>query len=583
MKEKAVAIIPARGGSKRIPGKNIKPFFGKPMMQYSIDAALECGLFDQVVVSTDSEEIAAVARKLGASVPALRPAELANDFTPTFPVLMNAIAELIPNGKEYTYACRITATAPLIDKKYIQQGYELISTKKVCSVLSVTTFPYPIMRAFKLNEQGELRWMWPEHELTRSNDLPEAYHDAALFTWFDVQKFLKNGRTIMPDTLPVRIPRHLVQDIDTPEDWEVAENIFRGQKRGGSVSSPAIRIGKREVSESAPCFVISEIGANHNLDINNAYKLIDLSVEAGADAVKFQSYKASTLYSRYVPRRQLEGGGQGPEIYSLIESIQMPYDWHAPLKKYCDQKGIIFLSTPFDHEAVDSLEAVGMPAYKIASSEIGDPLLLKKIARTGKPIIMSTGKADLQEVETALRWIHEEGNKQVVLLHCTVSYPAKYEAMNLRAMLTMKEKFQTLVGLSDHNLENITAVAAVAMGAKVVEKHITLSKTMPGPDHKFALEPEEFRQLVDWIRKTEVALGNGVKQLHASEEQGKKLGNRSLHVRDDLKAGHVVRLEDLIVKRPNLGIAPKELDAVVGKKLKRDVKADMWLTWEDLS
>lgn len=200
------------------------------MIQYSIDAALESGLFDQVVVSTESEEIATVAKRCGASVPALRPAELADDFTPTFPVLMNAIDSLIPGGRDYDFACRITATAPMVDKKYLREGFELIQRKRVCSVISVTTFPYPIFRAMKLNEEGQIRWMWPEYELARSNDLPEAYHDAALFTWFDVQKFLKNGRTIMPDTLPVKIPRHLVQDIDTPEDWEVAENIFRAYR-----------------------------------------------------------------------------------------------------------------------------------------------------------------------------------------------------------------------------------------------------------------------------------------------------------------------------------------------------------------
>lgn len=344
-----------------------------------------------------------------------------------------------------------------------------------------------------------------------------------------------------------------------------------------------LKLGNREISDTAPCFVIAEIGANHNLDMELAFRLIEVSKEAGADAVKFQSYKAETLYSKYVPRRKMDDGSLGPEIYPLIQKIAMPYEWHAPLKKFCDQKGILFISTPFDHEAVDSLEEVDVPAYKLASSEIGDPLLLKKVARTKKPIIMSTGKADLAEVETAVRWIREEGNDQIVLLHCTVSYPAKYEAMNLLAMNTMRDTFHTLVGLSDHNSENITAVAAVAMGAKVVEKHITLSKTMEGPDHKFALEPDGLRQLVDWIRKTEVALGSGIKEMHATEEQGKRLGNRSLHVRRDLSTGHVIRLEDLIVKRPNLGIAPKEIDVVVGKRLKRDVKEDMWLTWDDIS
>lgn len=337
------------------------------------------------------------------------------------------------------------------------------------------------------------------------------------------------------------------------------------------------------LDDQSPCFIISEIGANHNNRIENAYELIDISKDAGADAVKFQSYKAETLYSRFVPRRKLEGGGLGPEIYPLIQRIATPYEWHAPLKEYCDRKGILFLSTPFDDEAVDSLEAVDCPIYKVASSEIGDPLLLKKVARTGKPMIVSTGKANMEEVERTVKWIREEGNDQIVLLHCTAVYPAKYESMNLKAMNAMKERFGCLVGLSDHNMENITAVAAVAMGAKVVEKHITLSRTLDGPDHKFALEPQGFRELVDWIRKTEVALGSGVKEMDSSEKESKRIANRSVHLRRSMRAGETIRMEDLAIKRPHLGIDPQHLYDLPGRKLGKDVEGDMWLTWEDLS
>lgn len=228
--KKAVAIIAARGGSKRIPRKNIKPFFGKPMICYSIDAALASGLFDKVVVSTDSEEIAAVAISAGAEVPSLRPAELSDDKTPTIPVLLHAIKELVPNYSDYVHACSIMATAPFVQQSSLREGYELMQGQGVSSALSVTTFPFPILRAMKLNEESQIRWAWPEYEQTRSQDLPEFYHDAGQFVWFDIASFLRNGKILMPDSLPVKIPRKFVQDIDTLEDWSVAELIYRTMK-----------------------------------------------------------------------------------------------------------------------------------------------------------------------------------------------------------------------------------------------------------------------------------------------------------------------------------------------------------------
>jgi sialic acid synthase SpsE len=344
-----------------------------------------------------------------------------------------------------------------------------------------------------------------------------------------------------------------------------------------------IRIGHKMISENSPCFIISEIGANHNNSLELAKKLIDLSVDAGFDAVKFQSYKAETLYSRYLKPKVNEDGSLGPNPFELIKSIEMSFSWHQILKDYCDSKNIIFLSSPFDFEAVDDLEKVNVPAYKIASSELSDPLLVKYIASKGKPIILSTGKANLKEVEEAVEWITSTGNDQIILLHCTVSYPAVYESMNLKAMDTLKEKFNCLVGLSDHNEENLTAVAAIAMGAKMIEKHVTLDKKMPGPDHAFALNPDGFKELVSWVRKTESSMGTGIKAPHTSELLGRERGNRSIHLKRNLAKGEVIKLEDLIIKRPAYGIHGRELENVIGKVLVKDVLEDMWLTWEDLN
>ncbi len=222
-----VAIIPARGGSKRLPGKNIKHFLGKPIIAYSIEAALSSKLFDQVLVTTDSEEIAEVARQYGATVPFMRPPELSDDLTPTAPVIEHAVRWLQDHGEDPTYACSIYATAPFIQSKYLAQGYELLKDTGCTTSYSVTSFPFPIFRASRIRKDGSLKMFWPEYELTRSQDLPEAYHDAGQFCWLNVKQFLSEKRLYTDDSRPVILPRHLVQDVDTLEDWVQAEYMFK--------------------------------------------------------------------------------------------------------------------------------------------------------------------------------------------------------------------------------------------------------------------------------------------------------------------------------------------------------------------
>lgn len=228
-----IAIIPARGGSKRIPDKNIKPFSGKPIIAYSIETAKISGLFDKIIVSTDSKEIANTAREYGAQVPFMRPEKLSDDFIPTVPVLLHALKWLAENGVSPDYVCCIYATAPFVQPDYLKKGLELMIRKRASSVFSVTTFPFSIFRALNISEAGCLKMFWPEHELVRSNDLPEAYHDAGQFYWLESKKFLKTKKIYTGDALPVILPRGLVQDIDTPEDWETAEAMYEVAKKRG--------------------------------------------------------------------------------------------------------------------------------------------------------------------------------------------------------------------------------------------------------------------------------------------------------------------------------------------------------------
>jgi len=227
-----IAIIPARGGSKRIPDKNIKQFAGKPIIYYSIRVALESELFDHIIVSTDSERIAAVARECGAETPFLRPAEISDDYTMLPPVLIHAIKQLQLLGITFDHFCSILPTSPLIQPEYIQAGYRTLIAEKVSSVISITSFPFPILRAFKLNKNGPLEMIWPEHEFSRSNDLEEAYHDAGQFYWLNTEMFLMSKRIFAQDAHPIILPRYLVQDIDTIEDWQKAEFLYYAIKQG---------------------------------------------------------------------------------------------------------------------------------------------------------------------------------------------------------------------------------------------------------------------------------------------------------------------------------------------------------------
>ena len=333
-----------------------------------------------------------------------------------------------------------------------------------------------------------------------------------------------------------------------------------------------------------PCYVIAEVGSNHNCDWQTALQLIDVAIEAGCDAVKFQSYTADGLYSVYTPRiSEMEGRSKkGETPYELIKRIQMPIDWHEPLKAYCDDKGITFCSTPFDEKMVDILEAVEVPFYKVASYEITHYPMLQKIARTKKPVILSTGNSGLSDIERAVAQLQEEGNSRYALLHCVSQYPAIYKDINLNCLQTLRWAFDCIVGFSDHTTDALSSVVAVSLGAKIIEKHITLDKAHQGPDHPFSMEPDELKHFVKTIRDAELILGSSVKKVLQSELENHRIGRRSLIAGVDLKAGDRLTEDSIVVKRPALGLHPMFLKQVVGKTVKKDIAKDQWITWDSL-
>lgn len=338
-----------------------------------------------------------------------------------------------------------------------------------------------------------------------------------------------------------------------------------------------IKIGDGLISEGEPCFMIAEAGSNHNGRLEQAKKLIDVAVAAKADAVKFQIYKAESLYSKRTPEFSYL---KGQNVYELIKSIETPREWLKELAGYCEARNITFLATPFDFEAIDLL-AKYVPAFKIASFEIVDLELLQYAARKGKPMIISTGMANLCEIEEAISSIKSVGNNDIILLHCNSLYPTSVEAVNLKAMETMRTAFKVPIGFSDHTLGIHIPVAAVAMGACVIEKHFTLDRTLPGPDHSFALEPDELKEMVRGIREVEKAKGSGIKEKSALESDEMYVkARRSIHAKVNIPKETKITEDMLIVKRPGYGIKPKFIDMVMGRVAKKDIKEDEWITWD---
>lgn len=343
-----------------------------------------------------------------------------------------------------------------------------------------------------------------------------------------------------------------------------------------------IIIEKNIVGLKNPCFVIAEAGVNHNGDIALAKKLIDAAVEGGADAVKFQTFKTENVVTLTAEKAEYQKDTTSKEEsqYEMIKKLELSESDFWDLSEYAKKAGIIFLSTPFDEESVDLLDQIGVPAFKIPSGEITNFPLLKKIAQKSKPIILSTGMATLSEVEEALSYLKKHRANEIVLLHCTTSYPTPMNSVNLRAMETLRCAFQVPVGYSDHT-EGITIpVAAVAMGACVIEKHFTLDRALPGPDHRASLEPQELVAMVRAVRDVELALGNGIKGPTEEEEAIKRVARRSIVAKTNIRAGEMLKESSLAIKRPATGIEPRYFGSIVHKRAKTQILKDQVIQWD---
>jgi pseudaminic acid synthase len=350
----------------------------------------------------------------------------------------------------------------------------------------------------------------------------------------------------------------------------------------GSVMIKNIAIGDRAVGPGRPIYIIAEISANHNQDFNQAVQLINAAKEAGADAIKLQTYTPDTITVDCDNEYFRIGKGtiwEGKTLYELYQEAYTPWEWQPKLKQVANELGMDLFSSPFDQTAVDFLEEMGVPAYKVASFELVDIPLIQYIAETGKPIIMSTGMAILTEIDEAVTTAREAGCKEIVLLKCTSAYPADPAEMNLRTIPHMAEAFGLPVGLSDHTLGIAVPIVAATLGACIIEKHFILSRSMAGPDSAFSLEPHEFKTMVEAIRVSEKALGQ-VNYSVTENEAASRVFRRSLFVVKDMKAGEVFTEENIRSIRPGYGLSTKYIDVVHGKKAKRDIETGTPLSWD---
>ena len=343
-----------------------------------------------------------------------------------------------------------------------------------------------------------------------------------------------------------------------------------------------IKTHTRTISDQSPVYIIAEIGSNFDGNLKKALKMIDLAAEAGADCAKFQSFLPDKIISKsgFGKIRNSFQAKWAKPVYQVYQEASLPREWHIKLKRHCDKRGIDFASAPYDTAAVDLLLDIGVPFLKIGSGEVSNLEFIRYAARTKKPLLISVGSVTLAEIDEMMQVIRKTGNEKIVLLQCVTNYPSPFEDANIRFIETLRSAFGVMVGYSDHTLGHTVPLGAVALGAKVIEKHFTDNKKGAGPDHAFALDIKELRTMVKAIRNLEKALGSGVKTIYASEAETQILQRRGLYTAVDIKRGQVITRDMLTILRPAKGVQPKFIDIFVCKIAQRNLAADKPIGWD---
>ncbi len=505
----------------------------------------------------------------------MRPSELASDTASTVEVALHGLEAVNDLGYAADLLVLLQPTSPLTTAADVVEAVQL-HRKTRASVLSVCRQGHPIEWSYSLQQTGRLAPVTARLPTRRQESSPTYRPNGAIYVI--VPGVLRAEKSFLTaETRGYLMPEERSVDIDVAADLRCAEALLPG------VSAP-VSFGGHVVGPGNPCFLIAEAGVNHNGGLDHALRLVDAAAEAGADAVKFQSFEAERVVGRSARQAAYQTRNTGIEESQLdmVRRLQLDEAAHRRLARHCEERSILFLSTPFDEPSVDLLKELGVPALKIASGEVTHHRLLRHAARQGLPILLSTGMSALHEVATALEVIEGAGPVPVALLHCVSNYPADPADCHLRAIDTMRAAFAVPTGWSDHTLGVYVSVAAVARGADLLEKHFTLDKSLPGPDHAASLSPTELKEWVTAVRETEKALGRGEKRRQPSEEDTAAVVRRSVHAARDLKKGTLLRPEDVVCLRPGTGIPAECLSQVLGKRLRCDFLSGSILRREDL-
>jgi len=574
-KHKIWAIVPARGGSKGIPKKNIIDVAGKPLIAYTIEQGLASQHIDGVFVSTDDPDIKKVAKEYGADI-IDRPDALAGDESPTLEALRHGIAFLNKEkGVGAENIILLQATTPLRRVEDIDSAISLYFDEDADAVVSGVIAPhsYNPYWAKKIADE-QLHMMFDSEKIAnRRQDLPEIFwHNGQIYI-AGKELLLSHGDWYRGKCLPYICPEETFVNIDTLHDLSLADNLIREQRRQ-MVSQITLRIGEKAIGYGKPCFIIAEAGINHNGDLNLALKLVDAAAKAGVDAVKFQFFdpaNVATPATSLANYQQKNIGSTGNQI-DMLKKVALTESDLGKLKLYAEKKGLIFLCT--SHSGVNEfkiLDRMGVAAYKVGSGDLLNLPVLQYLAGTGKPIIMGTGMATMKEVKMIARFLKQSGSRQFVFLHCTTEYPCPFDQINMKALSTMMDEIECPIGYSDHSLGIEVPLMAVSLGACVLEKHFTLDRMLPGPDHQASILPDKLAKMVRQVRNIENARGKAQKMPTAGEIETALVARKSLVYAGDRPEGTVLGEDDIMIKRPGTGLSPLRYFEILGKKIKRSV------------
>ena len=559
-------LIPARGGSRRVPGKNLALIAGIPLVGWAVRIARAAAApADIVLCSTDERAIAAAAEAWGARV-LDRPAELATEDATTVDVALHAIDTLARTEDGIDRLVVVQPTSPLTDPADLIAALELAEARHR-SVTSVVA-SHPATWHQRLREDLLL-------ESAPGEDATVLLTGAFYIT--TPEDLRRGGRFVEPGaTLGFATPADRSVDIDEPVDLDRAADLLARR--------PILpfRVAGHDIGDG-PVFVIAEAGVNHDGDVDTAHRLIDVAADSGATAVKFQTFVPGALAAEQAPTAAYQRmRHEGDDQRAMLARLALPADAWAALQRHAHDRQIEFLSTPFDDASADLLHALDVPGFKVGSGELTDLPFLTRLAGMGRPMIVSTGMATMLEVAAAVDTIRAAGLEQLALLHCVSAYPANPADANLRAMATMRAAFGLPTGWSDHTPGIELPVAATALGATIIEKHLTLDRSRPGPDHAMSLEPDAFAAMVRAIRTAEAAArGDGVKAPTDQELEIAVVARRSLHWARDLEAGATIGARDLVAQRPGTGISPARTAELVGRRVAKAVRAGSLVREDD--